>query len=128
MGVAAGNATLAAKLAGYKGSEDGGLKQQGSRMLKKPKIVAAIEKHRASREAERMRLGDTIATREERQRFWSQVMRDPSRPLDARLKASEHLGRSEGDFLDRHQHDFPELPADHAIARLARVLSGPQPS
>jgi hypothetical protein len=54
---------------------------------------------------ERLRESTTsqaIATREERQSFWTAMMRgeEPGEPKD-RLKASELLGRSQGDFIDR---------------------------
>lgn len=33
--------------------------------------------------------------------FWTAIMADPTMPLKERLKASELLGRSEGDFVDK---------------------------
>ena len=63
-----------------------------------------------------------IATREQRQAFWSDVMFGNVKQkvvvvvdgqdvevevpysMRERLKASELLGRSEADFIDRHQH------------------------
>ena len=96
-----GNATDAARLAGYKGN-DNTLGQVGDENLKKPKIAAAIK----AREDER--LLKTIANREERQQFWTSIMRDEldddPQDMKDRLKASELLGKSEGDFLDRIQH------------------------
>ena len=37
----------------------------------------------------------------QRQIFWSDIMRNESLPIRDRLRASELLGRSEGDFLER---------------------------
>jgi 2-phospho-L-lactate guanylyltransferase (CobY/MobA/RfbA family) len=41
-----------------------------------------------------------IADRQERQEFWSKMMRDTSEDAKDRLKASELLGKSEADFTD----------------------------
>ena len=45
-----------------------------------------------------------IADRDERQRFWSEVMRDDGQAMRDRLRASDLLGRSTGDFVERHEH------------------------
>ena len=42
-----------------------------------------------------------IATRLQRQHFWSETMRDEGCPMRERLRASELLGKSEGDFIQR---------------------------
>ncbi len=59
------------------------IRARGERSPAKPEVAAAI------------------ASRAERQAFWTKVMNDNERDLNARLKASELLGKSEGDFLDR---------------------------
>jgi len=41
-----------------------------------------------------------IADRQERQEFWSKMMRDTDEDAKDRLKASELLGKSEADFTD----------------------------
>lgn len=98
MGEAAGNATKAAERAGYKKDN---ARQQGSRLLTKANIIAAIE--------ERSATDPQIATREQRQALWSEiafgrgVYRDAS--LKDRLKASELLGKSQADFIERQQHE-----------------------
>lgn len=46
----------------------------------------------------------TIATRQQRQQFWTDVMNDDGEIMTVRLKASELLGRSEADFTDNLQH------------------------
>lgn len=87
-----GNAAAAARVAGYRHPD-----RIGSRLMTRPEIKSAI----LSREAAQN--GDLIATRAERQKFWSTVMRDDSVKLQDRLRASELLAKSEGDFLDRHE-------------------------
>ena len=106
-----GNATAACRDAGYAGS-DNALAVMGRKLLTNGKVAAAI----AAREAKRT--DARIATREERQAFWSAVLRGEYTTVEDgklcgadfghRLKASELLGRSEADFVDttRHQgHD-----------------------
>lgn len=89
-----GNATEAARLAGYSGT-DATLAQVGSENLRKPEIAAAIDAR------ETRQTGKLIATREERQAFWTAVLLDVSEAMAMRLKASELLGKSQADFLDR---------------------------
>ncbi len=45
-----------------------------------------------------------VISRIERQIYWSDIMRDTEQDIKHRLKASELLARSEGDFLDRVEH------------------------
>lgn len=87
-----GNATEAALKAGYSKKT---ARFIGCDNLTKPNILAAIQ----SREQEQT--ATHIATREDRQQFWSQMMRTAERDGD-KLKASELLGRSNADFIDRH--------------------------
>lgn len=87
-----GNATEAARKAGYKGG-DNALGVQGHELLKNPKVAQAI-KDRKSVTTHFM-----IAPRLERQAFWTSIMKDESLHIGYRLKASELLGKSEGDFL-----------------------------
>ena len=89
-GEAAGNATKAAILAGYKRTA---AEKAGWRLSNNVRIVSAIDQ-RASKDP-------LIATREERRRFWTSAFRDINVPWRDRLKASELLGKSEADFVDR---------------------------
>ena len=93
-----GNATDAARKAGYKGNANT-LGQVGDENLKKPKIARAIQKR------EQKRTKGPIATREERQKFWTDTMRNKIPGIDIdikdRSKASELMGRSEADFTDK---------------------------
>jgi phage terminase small subunit len=87
-----GNATEAAIKAGYSPRS---AYNQGRRMMNNDEVKAAIEAR------EKQRTSKIIASREERQSFWTTTMRNKKAKMADRLKASEYLGRSEGDFLDR---------------------------
>lgn len=88
----AGNATGAAIAAGY--SEKTAY-AQGHRLLKNVEVAQAI------REREARAIRPAIANRSERQEFWTMALRNGDLPLTERLKASELLGKSEGDFLEK---------------------------
>jgi len=87
-----GNATEAAVAAGYSQRT---ARSQGQRLLTNADILKVVK------EREKMNLADKIANRQERQKFWSSVMKDPQLSMRDRLKASELLGKSEADFKDR---------------------------
>ena len=121
-----GNATQAAADAGYAGNRKT-LEAVGRQNLANPRIAAAIQ------ERQEKRTKRTIATREERQEFWTAVMRGEHKEGGAdwkdRLKAAEMLGKSEGDFIDRHDltssdgsmSPNAETPAQAAIARFLKA-------
>ena len=88
----AGNATEAALKAGYSPKT---ARSQGNENLKKPDIARAIKEREAAQ------LRPLIATREDRQRFWTKTMNDEGAEMRDRLRASELLGKSAGDFLER---------------------------
>ena len=87
-----GNATEAAIQAGYSPRT---ARSMGQENLTKPDIQKAIQ----NREGKRTE--SSIMTRHERQEFWTSIARDPEADVRDRMRASELLGRSEGDFLDR---------------------------
>lgn len=109
-----GDVVDAMKQAGFTGAP-GYLEQEGNKLLKNPTIREAISE-RSRYIASTIK---TIATREERQKFWTDIMRneDPNAhpeitpdgvskppeniPLSMRLKASELLGKSETDFIEK---------------------------
>jgi len=97
-----GNATAAALAAGYSPKT---AYSQGQRLLKTVEVQEAIK----AREAQR--LAPTIATRQERQEFWTSVLRNEEEAMKNRLKAAELLGKSEGDFLERVEMDMTLSPA-----------------
>ncbi len=126
-----GNATVAAEKAGYAHPM-----QQGERLLRNVEILTAIQEREKDRE------NKVIADREERQAFWTTVFRGeivekvpvikdgtyqieeiPPKMSD-RLKASELLGRSEADFVDRHQVEFKGHLADKLMAAEKRAKEG----
>ena len=88
-----GNATQAALAAGYSPKT---ARKIGQENLTKPDIIAAIKNK------ETKILKPLIATREERQRFWTEKMFNSEKDMD-KLKASELLAKSEGDFLERRE-------------------------
>lgn len=87
-----GNATAAAIAAGYSVKTACYI---GNENLRKPNIIKAIK----AREAKKVK--PHIASREDRQKFWTETMRDTKADLKNRLRASELLGKSEADFIER---------------------------
>ena len=85
-----GNATEAAIQAGYSPRT---ARSQGQRMLTKVDILSAIKGR------EDQRIMGKIATREERQEFWTNVMMNEGLSMHDRLRASDLLGKSEGDYV-----------------------------
>ena len=88
----AGNGTEAAIAAGYSVKSAEKIARE---LLRKTTVVEAILGR------EKKALTPLIATRTKRQEFWSAVMSDSDEDMKDRLKASELLGKSEGDFIDR---------------------------
>jgi len=88
-----GNATETATLAGYSMP-----RMAGKRCLK-DEYIRTLIKEKRDKEIKPM-----IADRHARQKFWTDTMQDSEKDMKDRLKASELLGKSEGDFLDRVQH------------------------
>ena len=101
-----GNATKAAAQAGYSKRT---ASQIGYRLLRKVQIQRAI--------AERTAKDPVVWTREDRQRFWTAVARGAAvyegASLRERLKASELLGRSQADFIERQ--DANTEPLEHFL-------------
>ena len=90
-----GNATQAAVIAGY---SERTAEWIGPQVLRIPHVQAAI---RERCEVERRHL---VMSRVERQEMWTRISQDEAAPLRERLRASELLARSDGDFLDRVEH------------------------
>lgn len=124
----AGNGTQAAREAGYHG-DDNTLAQTARELLRNPQVAKVVR----DREAKEIR--PHVATRHERQEFWTKVMQglDGEADLRDRLKASELLGKSEADFVDRLKHEGdvtirvvnPYAEAAPAPAPLAPPLVSP---
>ena len=105
-----GNASAAARAAGYSEKTAYAI---GDKLLKKTEIISAI-KQRQDEAREPL-----IATREARQKFWSETMLNPEVEMQHRLKAAELLGRSEGDFCDK-------LTLDHDVNLTVGYLFEPR--
>lgn len=95
------NATRAAQAAGYSSRTAYSI---GQRLLKNVEVSQAIGAAMSEREE------NLIADRLERQRFWTAVMRDTEQDMKHRLRASELLGKSEADFVERKEIAASELP------------------
>lgn len=87
-----GDGTKAAIAAGY--SKDSA-RYIASENLTKPHIVAAID------EVNDEIRNDRIADMQEVSAFWTEVMRDEEQHMGQRIKASEHIARSNAAFIDR---------------------------
>ena len=87
-----GNALQAARSAGYSNPDP-----EGARQIGKDRIRQALESLRLTT------TDSAIATREERQQLWSSMIRDESLTPTERMRASELLGKSQGDFIDRQE-------------------------
>ena len=86
------NATEAAKLAGYSQKSAYSIGQEN---LKKPEIQEYIRELQAEAEADR------IAEISEVKAFWTATMRDDGERIENRLRASELLAKSAGEFLQK---------------------------
>jgi phage terminase small subunit len=116
-----GNATQAAIKAGYSKKT---ARAQGSLLLTKIDIKEALKKREAKE------LAPTIADRKERQEFWSNILRGKIKKakLMDRLKASELLGKSEADFIEKVEHSgnvnlFADLKLDTEPMELLKQLN-----
>ena len=96
VGKAEGNATEAARLAGYSG-DDAQLAVRGSEAVRNRNIAAAIE------EARKPRTRRAILTREQRQELLTEFATDVTVEHRDRLKAIEVLGKMQGDFIERRE-------------------------
>ena len=95
----AGNAREAARLAGYKDP------RCANQLMRNPKIIAALRER--NKITEQSAAAQYIMSRVERQMFWTKVIQDESIRIQHRLKASELLARSEGDFVERRELTGP---------------------
>ena len=112
-----GNGAEAARQAGY---SERWAASNLDKLLKNTAIRAAI------REREKERTSSLIATREQRQRFWTSVMNDEDIDLRDRLRASELLGKSEGDFLEKMLDITPQEPPSIEVRFIDNLLEDPE--
>jgi phage terminase small subunit len=108
-GEASGNALRAAELAGFRDP-----KAAGVRLMREAGVLQAIERARKEAQASS---GGAIMSRDERWAMWSRWARgekirqvvmgvevEVAPPAALQLKASELLGKAQGDFVERHEH------------------------
>lgn len=110
-GEARGNATEAARLAGYKGTAMT-LGQVGAENLRKPQIAEAIE--------QRDRDNPSIPDADEIRGFWGESMRDTELPWRDRHAASESLAKSSAMFVRRVEQSGPDggaIPLSAVVAK-----------
>ena len=115
MGEAAGNATQAARLAGYRGN-DHTLKSIATENLSKLVIAEAIEKLQKS--------DPLVMNRKERREFWTRMALDPEVENAVRIRASELLAKASGDFIERHLVDSV-VQVDDVRKKLRKALEAP---
>lgn len=96
MGEARGNATEAARRAGYRGS-DAVLASVGAENLRKPQIAEAIAERQQRVESSR------IATIEEIQQVLTGIIRDGGEETQHRINASKELAKMQGAYIDRKE-------------------------
>jgi phage terminase small subunit len=93
-----GNATRAALEAGYSPK---GIDAAAARLLGNARVRDRLK------ELAEQTASSKIANAVERQEFWTSLMRDPAHEVKDRLKASELLGKAQGDFIDRTEVSGP---------------------
>lgn len=103
------NATQAAIRAGYSKKTAGAI---GAENLTKPEIQQALQKVMSERKE------SLTADRQARKEFWTKIMYDESEDTKQRLKASELLGKSEGDFTERQEIKADIQTHDYDLAKL----------
>ena len=100
-----GNATTAATVAGYAKP-----RHAGSRLLTNVVIMKAIKCRQD------VELQPLVATRQERQEFWTQVMMNEEEDMKNRLRASELLGKAMADFTEN-------IALKHDLAATLKAMS-----
>lgn len=86
------NATQAAIKAGYSKNS---AKQIATENLSKPYLLSYIEER--NKQLESQRIADMIEIKE----FWTTTMREETKELKDRLRASEYLAKTNGAFIDK---------------------------
>jgi phage terminase small subunit len=87
------------------------------RLVTKSNIFEAI-RHRQDIEIR----PKTIANRQQRQEFWTKVMRDENEDIRDRLRASELLGKSETDFVEHLVLDSEDALTDEECDEIREML------
>ena len=118
------NASEAARRAGYSAKTAA---SQAERLLRNVEISEAVKK------ALEEKNNALIATREERQKFWTETLRDVEEDMKNRLRASELLAKSECDFTERREvqaeinvsgYDFSKYSEEELLQLRALLAKG----
>ena len=116
------NATAAAIRAGYSRKSASAI---GNENLKKPEISEAIKKALEEKHSA------LIAERRERQRFWTETLRNEEEDMKNRLRASELLAKSECDFTEKVKaevdvsgYDFSKYTEEELLELRALLAKG----
>lgn len=106
-----GDAKAAYYAAGYQAADPRSVTRAIAALLKDPVVQAAIQAQA---------LQPAIASREERQAWWTRLMRGQvaGATILERIKASELLGKSQGDFVQRVE----VVGRDQALAHVRSLL------
>jgi phage terminase small subunit len=113
-----GNATEAAKLAGY---SEKSAHYQGCILLKNPKILKALENKKDRASIVQATLHQELYD------FWKMMMKDAEGDNN-RLKASEMLAKAEAMFVQRHEvEDVTKRPLkDRMYGAIQQILKDPE--
>ena len=111
-----GNAAAAARHAGYSCKNDRTTHAIGAEVLRRPRVAEKVAKYKAELREKH------IADREERQNFWTSVLNDPNQNMIHRLRASELLGKSQGDFSADVAVNINQAPSEALRERAAEDL------
>lgn len=117
VGAACGNATEAARLAGYSGT-DKVVGQMGLENLGKPVVAAAIAA--ASKPIRKAAIMDQA----ERQELLTQIAKSAEEETRDRLRSVELLGKMQGDFIERSVVEVKAADAMRSqLERLRKLMS-----
>lgn len=108
-----GNGAQTAIKAGYSKKS---AKVTASRLLTKANVKQALTSRQDKKEA------PIIANRQERQKFWTDVMKGKKVAMMNKLRASELLGKSEGDFVEKIHHSGGVIVAMGRIKKGGKVI------
>lgn len=108
-----GNATEASKLAGYSPKYAG---ENAAKLLKNTNIQNYIKQKNDELNRE------NIADIEEIKSFWTYAMRSSSNDMKDRLKASEHLARTEGAFIEQNILKFESKSINETVKELDELF------
>lgn len=100
-------------------AEDLKISHSYSRQLAcRPHVKAAIKKHLGLTEEEQLaRIEGSIATRQDLQEFWTEMIKDPKSTEGSKLKAAELLAKSEIMLVDKTIHEGGKAPIKLAVSK-----------